>query len=78
MSPEQLRQALTELKGERSCSFVFAGIPTESGAVLTVNNAMLIPAEADNLVKLTDGQSIYALDAERVVYIRIGAPALEK
>lgn len=73
MSTEQLRQALTELQGNRSCTFVFAGIPSDSGAVLTVNNAMLVPDEADHLVKLTDGKSIYVIDAQRVVYLKIGA-----
>ena len=66
MNAEQLRQALTELKGERSATFVI------DHQELTVNRAMLVPAEPDNLVKVTDGQSIYIIEAERVSWVRIG------
>jgi hypothetical protein len=33
---------------------------------------MLVPEEADGLIKLTDGQSIFIIDADRVAYIRLG------
>ncbi|MFG0284684.1 MAG: hypothetical protein ACF8R7_09710 [Phycisphaerales bacterium JB039] len=71
MTPAQLRQALTELNGERACAFGIMGMP-ESAACLTVQRAMLVPEETDHLVKLTDGASIYIIDAERVAWIRIG------
>ena len=71
MTTDQLRQALRELKGDRSCVLAVSGLP-ESHALVTVHNAMLVPDEADHLIKLTDGQSIFAIDAERVVFIRIG------
>jgi len=71
MTPDQLRKALNELNGERACAFVFAGVP-EPNTTLTVHRAMLVPDEADHLVKVTDGQSIYIIDAERVAAIRIG------
>ena len=41
---------------------------------LIVRNAMLIPDEADHLVKVTDGKSIFILDAERVAWLEIGLP----
>ncbi|MBX3381936.1 MAG: hypothetical protein KF864_00340 [Phycisphaeraceae bacterium] len=71
MSPDQLRTALRELNGERDCAFVFFGMSTGEAA-LHVQNAMLIPDEPDHLVKVTDGKSVYIVDAERVVWIRIG------
>ena len=71
MTPDQLRQALTELKGQRSATLVFDSV-TEPHTTLTVRNAMLVPDEPDHLIKLTDGQSIYIIDAPRVAYVRIG------
>lgn len=71
MRAETLRQALGELKGTRTATFVLDGV-AEPHTVLTVRSAMLVPEEADHLVKLTDGQSIFILDAERVVLVRIG------
>lgn len=68
MRSEQLRQALTELNGERSAEFVFGG----HGERLVVRGAMLVPNEADGLVKVTDGQSIYIIEADRIAWIRIG------
>lgn len=32
---------------------------------------MLIPDEPDHLLKLTDGKSVYILDADRVAYVCI-------
>lgn len=71
MSPDALRKALVELKGQRTATFIFHGV-SEPNAQLAVRNAMLVPDEPDHQVKLTDGQSIFILDAERVAYIRIG------
>jgi hypothetical protein len=58
MTPNQLRQALKELNGERACTFGITGMP-EAAACLTVQRAMLVPEETDQLIKLTDGASIY-------------------
>lgn len=69
MTPDQLRQALSELKGARTATFAF---DRPSEPTLTVHNAMLVPDEPDHLVKLTDGQSIFIIDAERVAWVRIG------
>lgn len=71
MSQDQLRQALKELNGERNAHFALAGMH-ESATILTIAKAMLIPEETDHLVKVTDGKSVYILEAERIAYIRIG------
>lgn len=71
MKPEQLRQALSELSGKRDATFAFALNESESSC-LTIRGAMLVPDEPDHLVKVTDGQSIYIIDAERVCWVRIG------
>ncbi len=71
MTPQELRQALAELKGQRTATFVFQHVLGEPNT-LAVKNAMLVPEEADGLIKLTDGQSIFVIDAERIAYIRIG------
>jgi hypothetical protein len=71
MSPEQLRRALSDLNGERAATVMFKGVAGE-GACLTIQRAMLVPDEPDHLVKVTDGQSIFILDAEAVAWLRIG------
>jgi hypothetical protein len=81
MTNDQLRQALRELNGERNAVFVFAGINDAisegitgkyTASMLTVKRAMLVPDEEDHLAKVTDGKSIYIIDAERVAWIQIG------
>jgi hypothetical protein len=37
-----------------------------------VKKALLIPEEADGLVKVTDGSHIYIVDSERIAWIEIG------
>lgn len=71
MNQNQLRQALTELNGERNAHFAISGVH-ESATILTITSAMLIPEETDKLVKVTDGQSVYIIEADRIAYIRIG------
>ncbi len=73
MSPTQLRQALGELNGERDLCVYFAEVssPVPGVSNLEVKRAMLIPDEADHLVKVTDGKAVYILDAERVAWIKI-------
>ena len=68
MTPDQLRTALRELNGERAAIFAIVGIQDP----VVVNNAMLIPDEPDHLIKVTDGKSVFIVDAERVAWIRIG------
>lgn len=74
MNSTQLRQALRELNGERDLTVVFVDVPAPVPGVanLEVRKAMLIPDEADHLVKVTDGKSVYIIDAERVAWLKIG------
>jgi hypothetical protein len=70
---DQLRKALHELNGERKLGLVFADVssPATGVANVEVKNAMLVPDEADHLVKVTDGRSIYIIDAERIAWLSI-------
>ncbi len=70
MTPTQLRQALSELDGNRDLGVAFADMHSPVPWI-EVKKAMLIPDEPDHLVKVTDGKSIYILDAERIAWIRI-------
>lgn len=74
MTADQLRKALHELNGERDLVVVFAfSAETSDGSPLCrVRRAMLIPHEDDHLVKVTDGQAVFILDAERVAWLKIG------
>jgi len=74
MTPSQLRQALAELNGERDLVVVFSDVPAPVPGLanLEVKKAILIPDEADHLVKVTDGKAVYVIDAERVVWMRLG------
>jgi hypothetical protein len=68
MTSDQLRQALRELNGERAATFCMEGFAEQ----VVVHSAMLIPDEPDHLVKVTDGKSVFIIDAQRVAWIRIG------
>ena len=68
MTQDQLRKALGELNGERDAKFLFVDCPES----LHVSNALLVPEEADHIVKLTDGRKEYLVDAERVIWVEIG------
>ncbi|TVQ65209.1 MAG: hypothetical protein EA379_00280 [Phycisphaerales bacterium] len=74
MNAEQLRKALHELNGERDLTIVFAGAgeAPEAAGPCRVRRAMLIPHEDDHLVKVTDGQAVFIVDAERVAWLKIG------
>jgi len=67
MTNDQLRKAMGELNSERDAVFYF-----ESGDNCLVTAAILIPAEEDGLVKVSDGKHIYIIDAPRITWIRIG------
>jgi hypothetical protein len=67
LSPDQLRKAFGELNGKRPVRLEF-----EHASPCIVPNALLIPDEADHILKITDGSHIYLIDAERVVWIEIG------
>lgn len=76
MTADQLRTALRELNGERDCTFAFFGMPEHESHVI-VHRAMLIPDEPDHLVKLTDGKSVYIIQAEQVAFVRIALRILD-
>ena len=73
MTNDQLRQALRELNGERRLVVVFANVhaPTTGVSNIEVKNAMLIPDEADHLVKVTDGRSVFIIEASHVAWLSI-------
>jgi hypothetical protein len=73
MTCDQLRQALRELNGERRLVLVFANVQSPVAGVshFEVKNAMLIPDEADHLVKVTDGRSVFIIEAEHVAWLSI-------
>jgi hypothetical protein len=70
MNQDQLRLALRELNGERTLELALMGTH-ESATRLTIASAMLIPEETDKLVKVTDGKSVFIVEAERIAWIRI-------
>jgi hypothetical protein len=74
MDAVQLRKALSELNGQRDVRLEMVGAQQ-----CTVRRAFLVPAENDGLVKVSDGQRIVVIDAERVAWIEIGnlRPATE-
>ncbi len=67
INSDQLRSALRELNGLRDLRVEF-----EHGSRCMVKRALLIPAEHDGLVKVTDGTHVHLFDAERVIWIEIG------
>ncbi len=67
MQSDQLRKACRELNGLRDLRIEFSQAPA-----CIVKKALLIPEEADGLVKVTDGSHVYIVDAERVAWIEIG------
>lgn len=66
LTPDQLRTALADLNGQRSVRVHF----NHAGDCL-VTNALLVPAEADNIVKLTDGTREFLIDTDRVAWVEI-------
>lgn len=77
MTTEELRAALKELTGGRDATFAFCNA-REQASMLLVHNAMLVPEESDHMIKLTDGQSIFIIDANSVAWVRIGPPQLNQ
>lgn len=67
MTPEQIRTALADLNGQRDVRVEF-----DHGGHCLVSHALLVPAEEDNLLKLTDGSREYLLNAARIAWIEIG------
>ncbi len=67
MQAPQLRKAFRELNGLRDLRIEFV-----DAAACIVKKALLIPEEADGLVKVTDGSHVYIVDSERVAWVEIG------
>lgn len=67
LSPEQLRSALAKLNGQRDVR-----IHLDHGNPCVIAKALLVPAEADKILKLTDGTREYLIDSYRVMWIEIG------
>lgn len=67
MEAPQLRKAFRELNGLRDIRIEFV-----DAAACIVKKALLIPEEADGLVKVTDGSHVYIVDSHRVAWIEIG------
>jgi hypothetical protein len=67
MTSEQLRTALGDLNGQRDVRVTF-----ERADACLIQNALLVPAEEDRIVKLTDGVREFLVDAQRVAWIQIG------
>ncbi len=70
MDCEQLRLAFRSLNGLRDLRVRF-----ESADDCLIPNALLVPAEEDGLIKLTDGSTEYVLDINRISWIEIRPPA---
>ena len=67
LSHDQLRSALGKLNGQRDVRIKF-----DHADACVITGALLVPAEADNIIKLTDGSREFLIDADRVVWIEIG------
>ncbi|MCP3903776.1 MAG: hypothetical protein GY715_09090 [Planctomycetes bacterium] len=65
----QLRTALADLNGQRDMRIGFDHADT-----CVVPKALLVPAEEDRIVKLTDGTREFLVDAQRIAWIEIGPP----
>jgi len=67
MTPEQLRAALGDLNGQRDVRIAF-----DRAEDCVVPRALLVPVEADGILKLTDGSREFLVDADRVAWVTIG------
>lgn len=67
MQAAQIRKAFGELNGLRDMRIEF-----DHASTCIVKKALLIPEEADGLIKVTDGSHVYIVDADRVAWVEIG------
>ena len=67
MEAPQLRKAFHERNGLRDIRIEFV-----EAAACIVKKALLIPEEADGLVKVTDGSHVYSVGAHRVAGVESG------
>ena len=66
LTPDQVRSALSDLNGQRDVRIEFGTAPA-----CLVQRALLIPAEEDNILKLTDGSREFLIDADRIAWVEI-------
>ena len=69
ITSEQLRAALADLNGRRDVRFEF-----DHADNCVIPKALLVPAEEDRIIKLTDGTREYLVDSQRVAWVEIGPP----
>ena len=67
MNADQLRIAFGDLNGHRHVHIEF-----DNAQPCVIKCALLVPEEADAIIKLTDGTKEYLIDAQRVAWIEIG------
>jgi len=67
LSADQLRSALAKLNGHRDVRIRF-----DHADPCVIAGALLVPAEADQIIKLTDGTREYLIDADRIAWVEIG------
>ena len=67
LTPDQLRSALKDLNGHRDVRVEFDYADT-----CVIQKALLVPAEEDKIVKLTDGSREFLIDAARIAWMEIG------
>jgi hypothetical protein len=67
LTTDQLRTALSKLNGKRDVRVKF-----DHADPCVIAGALLVPDEADHIVKLTDGTREFLLDADRIAWIEIG------
>ena len=65
-----LQSALLALDGSRDVRLILEGSDD-----CVVARALLVPAEDDGILKLTDGTREVLIDAGRVIRVEIGPPA---
>ena len=71
ITTDQLRTALAECSGQRDVRFVF-----DHADPCVIARAMTLPAEEDRIVKLTDGNREYLIDAQRIAWVEIGPASI--
>jgi hypothetical protein len=67
LTVDQLRSAFAKLNGQRDVRLRF-----DHADACVIPGALLVPAEADNIVKLTDGTHEYLIDVDRIAWVEIG------
>jgi hypothetical protein len=67
LTTDQLRSAFAKLNGHRDVRIKF-----DHADPCVIAGALLVPAEDDKIIKLTDGSREYLIDTERIAWVEIG------